>query len=381
MAAVGSEGNNRSHSNQAMIAQSPSVCPSTASSSMEYGEPSQTLIFLDFDDTLFPTTELFERRKLSKQGMLPLEQDHELQPWRDAVYNYLSTTSSLSDGCLVVTNSKRPWVDTCIERFAPNLKEFFRPDERGRTRIGVVYAGEAATTSSHSVGVARSTVLTRCGACFAGARSLLQRLATELSEDEDGSFAREQKALTAAKRMAMERAATEFYSRYHGQTWKNVVSIGDAPYELDALRELCASRRERRLPLQERNSSGNDSPPATVSCQRTERLRSKVIAVRPRPTLAGLTRDLQLSNLLLEAFVRLDGDVDLDLRTESEQMARIADALGIAHLGSISFPAQECVGGGDSHDSQTDDVRPGTPTHGFTFTGVLLGRTSKSTMK
>jgi hypothetical protein len=322
--------------------------------------------------------------------MLPLELEQRLQPWRDAVYKYLCTASSLSDSCLVVTNSKRPWVDTCIERFAPNLKELFSPDQQGgRARIGVVYAGEVATMPTHSDVASRNMTSAGCGACFAGARSLAQRLAKDLCEDDEASCAKIQKELTAAKRVAMERAATEFYSQYHGQTWKNVVSIGDAPYELDALRELCASRQaERRQLLQDRTSSASDSAPAIVGSLHRERLRAKVIAVRPRPTLVELTRHLQLSNVLLEAFVRLDDDVDLDLRTESDRMARIAEALGISQLGAIAFPPHEGVDGGEPTDAQTeaaldevafavneaitDDVRPGTPVHNgvsFRFTG------------
>lgn len=100
--------------------------------------------------------------------------------------------------------------------------------------------------------------------------------------------------------------------------------------------------------------------------------------------MVELTRNLHLSNVLLEAFVRLDDDVDLDLRTESDRMARIAEALGISQLGAIAFPPHKDVGGGEPSDAQTeaaleevavavneaitDDVQPGTPRPGLSFT-------------
>jgi hypothetical protein len=185
----------------------------------------------------------------------------------------------------------------------------------------------------------------------------------------------------------MEQAASDFYSRYLGQTWKNIISIGDAVYELDALRELCASRLERRLLLEERLAKAPEASPRPNPAGRLcrERLRAKVIALRPRPTLAALTFNLRLSNLLLEAFVRLDGDFDLDLRKGPDSMRRISEVLGIAQLGAIEFPPKvwdDTTGGGilDQNEDRsskieaaleevscavneaiTDDVRPGTP--------------------
>merc|ERR1711924_157889 len=49
--------------------------------------------------------------------------------------------------------------------------------------------------------------------------------------------------LMAGKQQAMTREAGEFYSRYPGQSWKNVLSIGDSMCEYIAMQRLGSLRR------------------------------------------------------------------------------------------------------------------------------------------
>lgn len=122
--------------------------------------------------------------------------------------------------------------------------------------------------------------------------------------------------LTKAKRIAMKKEAGKFYSRYPGQTWKNIFSIGDMHYERDALQEVTFTRV---------------SPPR-------EDIRTKVIVVPTKPTLKELTLRLRFGEILLPAYVHHDGDIDLDLPALPDPLQAIASALDIPQLGSLQFP-------------------------------------------
>lgn len=262
-----------------------------ASSQQHYAEPGQTLIFFDWDDTLFPTTELFERRQVPKNRdalhkPLPQGIEEALPQWRDALFQYLCVACSLSEHCVIVTNSTRPWVEDCINRFVPALRQLLVC----QAHLHVVYASEALESSR------------------VAARSW--------SREGKQAASSPSSPMTAAKLAAMHREATCFYDRYPEQTWKNIISLGDMKYEHDALQELA-----RRRP----------SP-----CQ--ERLRAKAIILPGSPTLSELALRLQFSRLLLPAYVRFDGDIDLDLRSAPDPLQAIAQALDMPRLAELPFP-------------------------------------------
>jgi len=296
---------------------------SVASSAWQYAEPTQTLFFLDWDDTLFPCTELFERWALPRrpgvrrggsaaksgkavarqtsQEQVPAELERDLERWREAVEEYLSVVCALSDRCVVVTNSSPPWVESCIERFAPNLRRFFSGGARG---VRVVYAGEALRQ-------ARASQASMACCCCPQWWHTVQEALSPIPTSEDRRV-----ELTSAKLSAMRREAIIFYSRYPGQTWKNIISLGDMKYERDAVQELSATR---------------------VSPAR-ERLRTKAMVLPGAPTLEELTLWLRLFRVLLPVLARFDGNVDLDLHCAADPLQKLAKALGLPSLSHVSLP-------------------------------------------
>jgi len=297
---------------------------SVASSGNLYSDPSQVLIFLDWDDTLFPSTELFHRRELPEWGyLLPEDVDRDLEPWREALHEYLFAACSLSERLVIVTNSKRPWVDACIQRCVPRLRPLFQRRLGGPT---VVYADEAMRAARNKAQASAKTAsrggaLGALGCCLAGVSALIHSLFEEVhngAEDLESELSEEElkEEATEGKRLAMEMAADEFYSRYPGQTWKNIISLGDMRYEYDAVQEL-SSRRV---------------------AQPRERLRTKAVLLPGGPSLRELTSQLQLLRLLLPALVRFNGDVDLDLRSAADPLQAIAEAMHMPQLGAVGFP-------------------------------------------
>lgn len=256
----------------------------TASSGGCFAEPSQTLIFLDWDDTVFPTTELFHSWRLphdyNKWESLQLteEQENVMENWRGVLQEYLGLACSLSSRVVIVTNSQRPWVEKCVEHFAPNIKYLFEREEGGTQ---VVYAREEMPQR-------------------------LQSKNTSLSHEEL------EVQLTKAKFLAMRRIAREFYSQYPDQTWKNIISIGDASYEHDAIQDVAFHRK---------------SP-------EREHIRLKAITTPSGPSIADLTLRLRLGYVLFPAYVQYDGEIDLDMNTP-DRMQNIANCLEMPEIMSI----------------------------------------------
>jgi len=301
------------------------VTCSVATSGWQFAEPTQTLIFLDWDDTLFPCTELFERWCLPRrqppfgvEETFPEALERDLAKWRTAVHEYLSIVCALSDRCVIVTNSTSPWVEACVSRFAPSLLPFFVGG--GPQQVRVVYAGDllrrakirAATNGSNRVpfGIAC------CCAC--GPARWRETVMESLRPIPTLRERRTQ--LTQAKLSSMRQEAVLFYSRYPGQTWKNIISLGDMKYERDAVQELSSSRMAAPL------------APAR------ERLRTKALVLPSAPTLNELTLWLRFFRLLLPTLVRFDGDVDLDLCKAQEPLQLLAKAFEVPALGSVHFP-------------------------------------------
>jgi len=271
---------------------------SLATSNGLYGEPQQTLIFLDWDDTVFPTYALFRKWKLPTQSSLwpslnmTDELNTDLQIWRDALYHYLLTVCSLSKRVVIVTNARRPWVDDCMEYFAPNVKPLFE-QEHG---LHVVYARESIS-------------------------SRLQKDSSLSPEELD-------MLLTKAKYVAMRKEARAFYSQYPDQTWKNIISVGDAVYEHDAVQDVAFRR----------------NGPAR------ERLRLKATTTPANPSLKQLTSRLKFELILFPAYVYHDGDIDLNMNTP-ERLQALANALDMPEMTDVIATISE---GCEEHQWLTD---------------------------
>merc|ERR1712137_286740 len=161
-----------------------------------------------------------------------------------------------------VTNAKQPWVEYSCGYILPGLKSVLKD-------IPILYALEC-------IGSVSSEVL--------GNVDSAERCAL----------------LTESKACAMENAVTEFYSRYPDQSWKNLISIGDAFFEHDAIR-LVTSKRPLR----------GDS---------IRRCRCKTIKLLEGPSLTGMIFQLSLIENLLVKIVQHDDDVDMDMTASEAQL-------------------------------------------------------------
>mmetsp|Transcript_41922 Transcript_41922/g.118537 ORF Transcript_41922/g.118537 Transcript_41922/m.118537 type:complete len:327 (-) Transcript_41922:91-1071(-) len=236
---------------------------SSMNSQVEYANPDQTIIIFDWDDTLCPSTYLRQHSTFNASGKCALKLDHktrnELNVLTEKVVPLMKEVCKLGK-VIIVTNAKRPWVSISCNNFLPALKDTVKS-------IPVIYALELVKSQGKSN------------------RSLL----------------------TETKACAMRAAVTEFYSRYPRQSWKNILSVGDALFEHDAIRQVVAERPKK------------------------EGCRTKTIKTIENPTVAGMIVQLSLVNNWMHTIVQTDGDLDIDLSADEETVNNWVRFFGSQH--------------------------------------------------
>eukprot|EP00928_Gymnodinium_smaydae_P071629 TRINITY_DN55167_c0_g1_i1.p1 TRINITY_DN55167_c0_g1~~TRINITY_DN55167_c0_g1_i1.p1 ORF type:complete len:352 (+),score=62.14 TRINITY_DN55167_c0_g1_i1:85-1056(+) len=242
---TGSEVSPRLSDRKISLDVTPLSCKS-ADSSAEYFQPNQTIIIFDWDDTLCPSTTCMRTHGLSVLGDPPTgEVAHALEELAEEVALLLEQATNLAEKVVVVTNAEEGWVDLSCKAWLPSLYP----------------------------------LLARCE--VASARSTWEP----------------QGVVSPAgwKARTFGEVIDKFYSRYDHQTWKNVISVGDAPHEREAL-----SRVVRQTQL-----------------DRARHCRSKSVKFVLRPTIDQLIRELQMLRESLKVIVWHDDDLDLHFSAES----------------------------------------------------------------
>eukprot|EP00440_Ansanella_granifera_P025470 gb/GFBE01027661.1/.p1 GENE.gb/GFBE01027661.1/~~gb/GFBE01027661.1/.p1 ORF type:complete len:332 (+),score=88.21 gb/GFBE01027661.1/:1-996(+) len=223
----------------------PLSCKS-ADSSAEYHQPNQTVIIFDWDDTLCPSTTCMRHHGLSVLGAPPEGALMDsLEVLAGEVKLLIETAAELAEKVVVVTNAEEGWVDLSCRAWLPSLQ---------------------ATIEKCEVSSARSTW--------------------------------EPQGVTSPagwKAKTFEQVVENFYARYPNQSWKNIISIGDAPHEREALKRVV-----RWAPT----SHG-------------KRCRSKSVKFVLRPSIDQLTRELRMLRDSIKDIVWHDDDLDLHFSAES----------------------------------------------------------------
>jgi len=234
-----------------------------------WNRPSETLIILNWDDTLCPTTYLRGDPRIRLDRVAPCFAGESaisaysapalgenktmlqvLEQHASATIAFLRLAASLGR-VSIVTASEPGWVETSITNFMPTLTDVLM--ELG---IEVVYARELIV-------------------------SAFPRVAHDDGADP----------IQTMKRFAMSRVIKKFYLM---RSWKNIISIGDSSAEGLALQDVIFRR-------QQVDSKGNGKV-----------CRCKVIKLLSEPTVEQHTAVLQAMIAWLSKFVHHDGDIDVD---------------------------------------------------------------------
>jgi len=217
--------------------------------------PEDTILFFDWDDTLFPSNWLQQ----SDGFFRPLsETNSELfKKLGERLEAVLKLAMSLGK-VVIVTNSSEPWISISVRTFMPYLSPLIK-------EIKVIYA-----------------------------RSLY-----EITPGSDASAIKDPTALQADamapqrwKEQAFLHQIGSFYSRYENQTWKNVICIGDSIYERDAAKNV------------------------VNGCGKSKGCRLKTAKFLENPDASDIVTELHLLHDALSALVQYDGNMDVEIDPE-----------------------------------------------------------------
>jgi hypothetical protein len=217
-------------------------------------DSSETLLILDWDDTLYPTTFTGSLLIQGKQ-----EDPDEIQAHADAVRALLSAAADAAH-VAIVTMAVSEWVQSCMEKHMPGLSACL-------TELGV----DIVTARRNSRG------------CRKECREPSQFLKTQ----------------------AIAKVVRDFYSgpelEQDGspkkRSWKNIMSIGDSSAERLALQDVVFRHQQR------------DRDGVWKEC------RCKTLTLLNEPTRAQLTQELRVITQWLPTLLHHDGDLDLDYST------------------------------------------------------------------
>jgi len=215
-----------------------SVCSSAASmdSIADYFSPDETIIIFDWDDTICPTTALIDDSVLEGCSQA-------LQDLVNEVRKTLERAREVAAEVVIVTNATEGWVESSCERWMPSVRPVLDMLE------------------------------------FTSARSNWEPMGIT--------------SPTGWKAAEFEEVVKRFYSRYWRQSWKNVIVIGDASYEHEALSVVAKLAPEYG------------------------RCRAKSIRFVAQPSIELLARELQMLRENFHDIVHHDGKLDLCFYSES----------------------------------------------------------------
>eukprot|EP00405_Crypthecodinium_cohnii_P031742 CAMPEP_0206525372 /NCGR_PEP_ID=MMETSP0324_2-20121206/68696_1 /ASSEMBLY_ACC=CAM_ASM_000836 /TAXON_ID=2866 /ORGANISM="Crypthecodinium cohnii, Strain Seligo" /LENGTH=236 /DNA_ID=CAMNT_0054020029 /DNA_START=27 /DNA_END=737 /DNA_ORIENTATION=+ len=108
----------------------------------------------------------------------------------------------------------------------------------------------------------------------------------------------QRKAPQRWKEVAFFQEINKFYSRYHHQSWKNVLSIGDSVFERDAVRKVAQMR-----------------PSPDKQC------RTKTLKMYDDPDITELILQVKIVHEILAMAVQFDGPLDIVIDNQDLQDA------------------------------------------------------------
>jgi hypothetical protein len=221
-------------------------------SQTQYAAKEQTCIFLDWDDTLFPTSHFNRKREGSSEVKSPAFESRAAALLRMA--HQLGRV-------VIVTLADKGWVERCCDEHCPLLGELLE-----ELRIKIVNAKV---------------------------------------DDANGNFA-------TMKRYAISSELHEFYSQYDRQSWKNVISIGDSNFErLGTMQATADYMWERCL---EAGTRCDQARPGEIDVEgHIHKVRTKTLKIIPFPTIDDLAFELSMVHRWLPAMARLDQSFDMQL--------------------------------------------------------------------
>jgi len=300
-----------------------------------FAERVQTAICFDWDDTLFPTSYLIDDLRLNhkkplKEQRLPRDLCEEVAESLKELEMCVIDLLNLANGrakVILVTLARSPWVEDSCRAFFPSVGDLIK-----QLGIKVVYAQQGVSIDYDK-------------------RKMM-------GDEEIERFYAEMKG------KAISREVEAFYSQYEGQSWKNIISIGDSDFERLGTMMMTQEYMRRRGLLKgvtdektfEVTVASNEAfarNSGTVDVNgHVYKVRTKTFKMLDCPTIGELKDEISLVNRWLPKMVDLDDGFDADLSALDDQ--KLVEQIEMVLSGSV--PGKKVAAGkpkqkakGDAH--------------------------------
>jgi hypothetical protein len=260
-----------------------------------FSEQDQTVIIFDWDDTLFPTT--YVRSDLGLSLKIPLKDQRIDEKLKAEVAKKLAACAQKVEQLLrfavnfgkviIVTLARHPWVVNSCEYFYEGIGSLLEELD-----VKVVYAQRAEQVDYNKL-----------------------KMMSDI--DEEMYWSR-------MKGRAIAQEVRNFYMQYPGQSWKNVISIGDSDFERIGTKFATEEYMRKRKIFDAALPQGSPSPPgvqsnlARVTVEANVqghlyRVRTKTFKLVDQPTVEELLVELNMCKKWLPLMVKLDDGFDVDI--------------------------------------------------------------------
>lgn len=257
-----------------------------------FAEKSNTMLVLDWDDTIFPTTFLRQDCELNLRHTID-EQLEEGKPRAD-LEEMLSTLAEKVEAFIrgalasahvrIITLARTPWVTMSIEKFMRRL-DFLSADD---SNIKVIYARDSMTEDLKK----ESTVN-----------------AFKSSNEQVDFYSR-------VKAAAMIEEFQNLCEENKG-SWKNIISIGDSNIERGAIVRV-AENYVRKMALEGTVKMTGLTSEWVSKDGHLQRLRTKAVKMLDDPSCDELIAQMTLLSSWLTDIIDKDAGFDIELRDSED---------------------------------------------------------------
>lgn len=356
---------------------------------MDYDSPPQvdrlqglSLLFLMWDDVLFPTTALSQHVDKAQGDWRSMPTNTpppkvDLAGWRESLHDFLHSAFGMSDRVVLVSDMAYPWVTDCLAQHAPELLvKVWQKQNAGK--LSIVYRSQSLQRKLRERGAevfARvkeeetmekkevedlesgnssctwSRVLARCLPWSSAWTDHHQQQEAETAKVEEANARNHWQVwrlmeakrsppkgppgplkpraasgpdfewATAAHLHAAQNELLNMCRHFPGRSHRNIICFGSSTAEAAALKALHTSPAFQK-----------------------EHLRTKALTVPVAKSVSELTLRLRFDAVLLPALVLLDRSLDADLRTElgktleQPPILTLAQALHMPRLAEVAVP-------------------------------------------
>mmetsp|Transcript_21682 Transcript_21682/g.50698 ORF Transcript_21682/g.50698 Transcript_21682/m.50698 type:complete len:533 (+) Transcript_21682:67-1665(+) len=258
-----------------------SIPMSKRNSQGAFADASQSIIIFDWDDTLFPTTyvriekQLKWHKPLQQQAIKPQERQMIAAKLSECARHVVSLLKMADEygKVMIVTLAKNPWVVTSCKNFYPQVGQVLE-----ELQIPIIYAQEGVQVDYNK---------------------------TSMMADEELEM-----FWSGMKGKAITREVEKFYSQYEGQSWKNIISVGDSDFERLGTRRAIAEYMEDKG-LDPAASRQVWQPQHGVT--QMIKVRTKTFKLVDQPTADELNTEVTLLEQWLPLMVTVDKNFDINL--------------------------------------------------------------------